>query len=101
MYSISILTQLFSNKSHLFQFGMELDKGDYTILVELRHANEVLLNKYRNLSLIAKQKLPSAITMEPYLTQSDVLTLEKKFGKGFLKAGQMIPCFFGTIPDSK
>jgi len=85
-----------------FQYPVKLEKGDHSVQVQIRHQSEKVLARFKDTPLVAKIKLASAITPDPYSTLNDAILGEgKKFGKTGIRAGQIVPVYFSPILDDK
>lgn len=80
----------------------KLEKGNYRLNVQLRHQNDSLLEKFKDLPCEIRWKLASPITLEGYHTHEEAFKGEgKKITKLNMRGGRQIRCFFAPIPEDK
>uniref|UniRef100_A0AC34GVD0 Tripeptidyl-peptidase 2 n=1 Tax=Panagrolaimus sp. ES5 TaxID=591445 RepID=A0AC34GVD0_9BILA len=103
-----VLFQIFSeSKKHVHTCGsfpdrykVTLEKGDYIIQAQLRHANNDFLEKLRDGVLIAKQKI--AVPVELYKNPDSALKREGlKVALEPYQVGQRGVVYAGTLPEDK
>uniref|UniRef100_A0AC35F5A0 Tripeptidyl-peptidase 2 n=1 Tax=Panagrolaimus sp. PS1159 TaxID=55785 RepID=A0AC35F5A0_9BILA len=103
-----VLFQIFSeSKKHVHTCGsfpdrykVTLEKGDYIIQAQLRHANNDFLDKLRDAVLIAKQKV--AIPVDLYKNPDSALKREgAKVALEPYFVGQRGVYYAGALPDDK
>ena len=83
-----------------FQYKITLEKGDYTIQAQLRHANNEFLEKLRDAVLIVKQKV--AVPVDLYKTPEAALKREgTKVGLDPYHVGQRGVVYAAALPDDK
>lgn len=87
--------------SFYFQYSVKLDKGDYTVLLQVRHEKKDLLEKLKDIILLIKHKLPSPINMDVYSNQSYAVTGGKKVNSILMGAGALVPLYIAPLPDDK
>lgn len=56
----------------LLQYSVKLEKGDYTLRLNIRHENKSLLEKLQDLPAVIQQRLQQPITVDVYCSQSQV-----------------------------
>ena len=80
---------------------MKLDKGDYTILLQVRHDKRDQLEKVKSMVLLLHHKLPAPIGYDLYSSWQAALTGGKKLNSVSLQKSQLCPVFTAPIPDDK
>ncbi|XP_006813380.1 tripeptidyl-peptidase 2-like, partial [Saccoglossus kowalevskii] len=83
------------------QYSLKLDKGDYTIRMQIRHEKKEALDKLKDLLLLIEQKLSSTISLDVYTTMNGALTGKHKFGTQKLCPGAMTACFIPPLSEDK
>ena len=84
-----------------FQYNVKLDKGDYTILLQVRHDKRDQLEKVKNMVLLLHHKLATPITYDLYGTWQAALTGGKKLNSLSLQRSQIFPVFTAPLPVDK
>ncbi|XP_049882036.1 tripeptidyl-peptidase 2 [Pectinophora gossypiella] len=83
------------------KYSVKLEKGDYTLRLNIRHENKSLLEKLQELPVIIQQRLPQPITLDVYCSQPQALTGGKKISSLPLQSGTLIPLYFTSVPADK
>ncbi|XP_052216044.1 tripeptidyl-peptidase 2-like isoform X2 [Dreissena polymorpha] len=83
------------------QYNVKLEKGDYTILVQIRHDKKASLEKLKSVILLLHYKLASPYTLDLYGTWQAALTGGKKLGSLTVRRTELVPVFTAPIPDDK
>ncbi|XP_026317866.1 tripeptidyl-peptidase 2 isoform X2 [Hyposmocoma kahamanoa] len=83
------------------KYSVKLEKGDYTLRLNVRHDNKSLLEKLQELPVIIQQRLSSPITVDIYASHPLALTGGKKFGSAALPSGSLLPVYFAAVPADK
>ncbi|CAB3241271.1 unnamed protein product [Arctia plantaginis] len=83
------------------KYSVKLEKGDYTLRLNIRHENKGLLEKLQDLPAIIQQRLQQPITVDVYCSQSQALTGGKKFSSAALASGTLLPLYFTSVPAEK
>uniref|UniRef100_A0A915EHM6 Tripeptidyl peptidase II Ig-like domain-containing protein n=1 Tax=Ditylenchus dipsaci TaxID=166011 RepID=A0A915EHM6_9BILA len=105
-----VLIQVFSStKQYIDSTGafperksVKLDKGDYCVKIQLRHKDEKLLEKFRDILLVVQHKLASSIQMDVYSSVAGALTGDgKKVSKQGIRPGQTCTCYVSPIAEDK
>lgn len=71
---------MFKIKYVCFQYTIKLEKGDYSVRLQVRHDKKDYLDKINEAPLLLLQKLNANITMDTYLSYSQALVGGKKTG---------------------
>ncbi|KAJ8310382.1 hypothetical protein KUTeg_012247 [Tegillarca granosa] len=95
------------NKQHLGsgdaypnQYNVKLEKGDYTIILQVRHESRELLDKVKELVLLIHHKLPTPVTMDVYGSWPKAFN-GKKMNTAFMKKGKIYPMYISPLPVDK
>ncbi|KAF9420359.1 hypothetical protein HW555_003420 [Spodoptera exigua] len=80
------------------KYSVKLEKGEYTLRLNVRHENRALLDKLADLPAVIQQRLPAPIALDVYCSQAQALTGGKKYSSGSLANGNLLPLYFTTIP---
>ena len=80
---------------------MKLDKGDYVILLQVRHERRDALERLKDSPLLMQQKLTSNVSVDAYASHANALSTGKKFTSVNLAPGRAHPVFFAPISDDK
>ncbi|XP_072034385.1 tripeptidyl-peptidase 2-like isoform X2 [Amphiura filiformis] len=83
------------------QYTMKLDKGDYTLRLQVRHEKKELLEKLKDMVMLIDQKLSSSLTVDTYPTVAGALIGKSKFTTMSLQPGTSGSVFIPPIPDDK
>lgn len=99
----SQMVQIFdSNKklllvSDIYPSTTTLKKGDYTILVQIRHDDPKLLKSLQKMTLIIERQLEKTISVPVYNTKNDSLTQSGNFKEMSLYPGRMVSMVIGPL----
>ncbi|XP_014283046.1 tripeptidyl-peptidase 2 isoform X1 [Halyomorpha halys] len=83
---------LASGDAYPCKYTVKLEKGDYTIRLQIRHEKRELLEKLTELQMQIQCKLPSPISLDIYPSHSQALIWGKKL------SGATIPCGRYRLP---
>ncbi|XP_060602891.1 tripeptidyl-peptidase 2-like [Ruditapes philippinarum] len=105
----SQLWMLFDNNKQLLgtgdayphQYNVKLEKGDYTVLVQVRHDKKAMLEKLKSVILLIQHKLSNSLNFDLYGSWQAALTGGKKMNSTSLKKTDLCPVFTAPIPDDK
>lgn len=78
-----------------------MEKGDYTIKLQIKHDQVSLLEKLTELSIIASIKLPGPVSLDVYELHQQALIDGKKFSSKKLTPYQKCPFFVTGLPSDK
>ncbi|XP_071511287.1 tripeptidyl-peptidase 2-like [Diadema antillarum] len=91
-----------SGDAYPHQYTLKLDKGDYTLRLQVRHERKEMLDKLRDMVLLIDQKLSSSLSVDVYQTVNGALAGKAKFGSTVtVSRGGCVPIFIPPIPDDK
>ncbi|XP_052893110.1 tripeptidyl-peptidase 2 [Anopheles moucheti] len=80
----------------------KLEKGDYTIRLQVRHEKKELLEKLTEANMIVNFKLASnSLSVDVYKSYNQVLSGAKKMTSCFLAAGVCRPIYLAPVPSEK
>ncbi|KAL5005334.1 hypothetical protein ScPMuIL_018790 [Solemya velum] len=82
-------------------YSMKLEKGDYTLILHVRHEKRDMLERLKNVVLLLHHKITTAITLDIYPTWQNSLVSGKKLISINMVRGQSYPFFIAPIPDDK
>uniref|UniRef100_A0A2A4JXG6 Uncharacterized protein n=1 Tax=Heliothis virescens TaxID=7102 RepID=A0A2A4JXG6_HELVI len=92
---------LMTGDAYPSKYTTKLEKGDYTLRLNIRHENKSLLEKLQDLPAIIQQRLQQPITLDVYCSPSLAITGGKKFTSGPLPSGHILPVYFTPVPADK
>ena len=82
------------------QCNVKVEKGDYSILLQVRHEKKEQLEKLKDLGIVLNHKLSSNITLDVYNTWHKTVN-NKKMTAATLDKDDMFPLFVGPLPADK
>ncbi|XP_077987332.1 tripeptidyl-peptidase 2-like [Glandiceps talaboti] len=83
------------------QYTLKLEKGDYTIRMQIRHEKKDMLEKLKDLILLIEQKLSSSISLDVHSSYNGAITGKQKFGNQKLAPGGVCPVFIAPLAEDK
>jgi hypothetical protein len=106
---VDLLINLYHENKYVLTSGpfperyfKKLDKGNYRAVVQLRHKDDSLLEKFKDLPLGVRWKLASPISLDCYRSHKEAFSGDgSKLTKLSLRAGRNMKCFFAPIPEDK
>ncbi|KAK3095930.1 hypothetical protein FSP39_020998 [Pinctada imbricata] len=82
------------------QYNTKLDKGDYTLILHVRHEKRDQLEKLKDVVMLINHKLPQAIAMDVYSSIPKAFSAKKINSISLIK-GQIFPLFIAPLPTDK
>ncbi|XP_053404432.1 tripeptidyl-peptidase 2-like isoform X2 [Mercenaria mercenaria] len=83
------------------QYNVKLEKGDYTVLVQVRHDKKSMLDKLKSVILLIQHKLSNPLNFDLYGSWQAALVCGKKLNSTSLKKTELFPMFTAPLPDDK
>ncbi|XP_014239284.1 tripeptidyl-peptidase 2 isoform X2 [Cimex lectularius] len=84
------------------KYNVKLDKGDYTIKLQIRHEKRDLLEKLFETPMMLWQKLQNPISLDVYATQHAAVLQTKKLNSGLVPSGTYrLPIYISPIQNEK
>jgi len=84
-----------------FQYQQKLDKGDYTVRLQVTHESRDALQRLKDAPLSVKLKLPSPISLDVYANHRDALIGGSKMTSTSIKAGYSLPLYIAPLAEDK
>lgn len=88
----------------IYAKAVKLEKGDYTVRLQLRHDNMELLEAFKTMPMYADLKLDSSVSLDVYSSLQDLQNPAKKstsFKNGKIGLGEPRPFFIDCKFDKK
>lgn len=83
------------------QYTLKLDKGDYTLKLQVRHEKKDMLERLKEMVILIDQKLSSSLSVDVYSTHAAAIAGKNKISSMSLAPGSSVPIFIPPIPDDK
>ncbi|XP_055927693.1 tripeptidyl-peptidase 2-like isoform X2 [Argiope bruennichi] len=83
------------------KYAAKVDKGDYTLKLQIRHEDSALLEKLSEVPLLISIKLSSNISIDIYDKHCNALINGKKINGQTVAPGSTVPIFLAPIPSDK
>lgn len=85
-----------------FQYSVKLEKGDYSIILQIRHDNREMVEKLKDTVLVLHHRLQTAINLDIHTSWQSALSSQgKKLCSLCAHKGITYPLFFSPLPDDK
>lgn len=86
----------------VWQYVAKLEKGEYTIILQVRHEKREALERLREMTILLHHKLPQPLSLDIYSSWQNALAATKKIVSALtLTKGSVTPLFITTLPEDK
>ena len=83
------------------QYTQKLEKGEYTLRLQIRHEKRELLERLKDIAVLLHHKLNNSISLTVYSSHAQALTGGQRFLAKNLAAGTICPVYVAAVPDDK
>lgn len=84
------------------RYSVKLEKGDYSIILQIRHDNREMVEKLKDTVLVLHHRLQTAINLDIHTSWQSALSSQgKKLCSLCAHKGITYPLFFSPLPDDK
>jgi tripeptidyl-peptidase-2 len=80
---------------------VKLEKGDYTIRVQVRHEKREQLERIKDIPMLIHHKLASPLSLDVYSSHQNALVGGKKFAAKGLSKDVIMPVYVAALPEDK
>ncbi|OXU24497.1 hypothetical protein TSAR_010597 [Trichomalopsis sarcophagae] len=77
----------------------KIEKGDYTLKMQVRHEKRELLEKLTEMPILLTQKISSQITLDVYVSQSQAIIGGKKMVAASVPPGHILPLYIAPLTN--
>lgn len=84
----------------LFQYNVKIEKGDYSIILQIRHEKKDQLEKLKDLGIVINHKLQTNLALDVYNTWPKAVN-SKKMTSATIDKDELYPIFVGPLPNDK
>ncbi|PNF43825.1 Tripeptidyl-peptidase 2 [Cryptotermes secundus] len=81
------------------KYMVKVEKGDYVLKLHVRHERKDLLDKMLDQPLLLSHKLPAALSLDVYGSQTQATTCGKKLERATILQGQIMPIYITPLAD--
>uniref|UniRef100_A0ABD2WWK7 Tripeptidyl-peptidase 2 n=1 Tax=Trichogramma kaykai TaxID=54128 RepID=A0ABD2WWK7_9HYME len=77
----------------------KIEKGDYTLKMQIRHEKKELLEKLTDMPMLLNQKLSSQVNLDVYASQSQAMISGKKMAAASIPPGHILPLYIAPLSN--